>query len=61
MLLDVNWGAKEGLNEEGLCLDATVYGNIGRFVNHRYCAFLFFKWRALHSKKHICIIFNWIS
>ncbi|KAK8947018.1 Histone-lysine N-methyltransferase SUVR2 [Platanthera zijinensis] len=36
MLLDANWGTKEDLrDEEALCLDATVYGNIGRFVNHR--------------------------
>lgn len=36
MLLDANWGAEEDLrDEEAMCLDASDYGNIGRFINHR--------------------------
>lgn len=37
VLLDADWGSEGVLkDEEALCLDATFYGNIGRFVNHRY-------------------------
>ncbi|KAK8945583.1 Histone-lysine N-methyltransferase SUVR4 [Platanthera guangdongensis] len=37
VLLDADWGSEAGLrDEEALCLDATFYGNVGRFVNHRY-------------------------
>ncbi|XP_020597840.1 probable inactive histone-lysine N-methyltransferase SUVR2 isoform X3 [Phalaenopsis equestris] len=36
LVLDADWGSVEGLrDEEALCLDATFYGNVGRFVNHR--------------------------
>ncbi|KAJ3689423.1 hypothetical protein LUZ61_018587 [Rhynchospora tenuis] len=36
MLLDADWAQRSGLkNEEALCLDATFYGNIARFINHR--------------------------
>ncbi|BFG42883.1 hypothetical protein CerSpe_291580 [Prunus speciosa] len=36
VLLDANWGLKAVLrNEEALCLDATKYGNVARFINHR--------------------------
>lgn len=36
VLLDANWGLKADLrNEEALCLDATKYGNVARFINHR--------------------------
>ncbi|PKA59421.1 Histone-lysine N-methyltransferase SUVR2 [Apostasia shenzhenica] len=36
VLLDADWGSEASLrDEEALCLDATFYGNIGRFVNHR--------------------------
>lgn len=35
--LDADWGSEGVLmDEEGLWLDATFYGNVGRFVNHRY-------------------------
>ncbi|ERN18966.1 hypothetical protein AMTR_s00067p00206920 [Amborella trichopoda] len=36
VLLDADW-CKEGVlkDEEALCLDATHFGNVGRFVNHR--------------------------
>lgn len=41
VLLDANWGSKGLLkDEEALCLDATFYGNVGRFINHR-CALIF--------------------
>lgn len=34
--LDADWGSEGVLmDEEGLWLDATFYGNVGRFVNHR--------------------------
>jgi SET domain-containing protein len=36
VLLDANWGSEGVLkDEEALCLDATFYGNVGRFINHR--------------------------
>ncbi|KAM0945014.1 putative [histone H3]-lysine(4) N-trimethyltransferase chromatin remodeling SET family [Dioscorea sansibarensis] len=36
VLLDADWGSEGVLkDEEALCLDATFYGNVGRFVNHR--------------------------
>ncbi|XP_061993038.1 uncharacterized protein LOC133710914 [Rosa rugosa] len=36
VLLDANWHSKGVLkDEEALCLDATVYGNVARFINHR--------------------------
>ncbi|KAK9087779.1 hypothetical protein Syun_030173 [Stephania yunnanensis] len=36
VLLDADWGS-EGIlkDEEALCLDATSYGNVARFINHR--------------------------
>jgi SET domain-containing protein len=35
--LDANWGTKRHLkDEEALYLDATAYGNVARFINHRY-------------------------
>ncbi|GER52234.1 histone-lysine N-methyltransferase SUVR4 [Striga asiatica] len=36
VLLDADWSSKRVLKEnEALCLDATFYGNIARFINHR--------------------------
>ena len=36
-LLDADWGSNSDLtNEKSLCLDASQYGNIARFINHRY-------------------------
>ncbi|KAE8729842.1 Detected protein of unknown function [Hibiscus syriacus] len=36
VLLDADWGSERVLkDEEALCLDATKYGNCGRFINHR--------------------------
>lgn len=36
VLLDANWSTKTVLkDEEALCLDATHYGNVARFINHR--------------------------
>ncbi|WOK98051.1 putative inactive histone-lysine N-methyltransferase SUVR2 isoform X1 [Canna indica] len=36
VLLDADWGAEGSLkDEEALCLDATFYGNVARFINHR--------------------------
>ncbi|KAI3469829.1 hypothetical protein Pfo_026492 [Paulownia fortunei] len=36
VLLDANWGSEGVLKDEHvLCLDATVYGNVARFINHR--------------------------
>ncbi|KAE8721138.1 Histone-lysine N-methyltransferase SUVR4 [Hibiscus syriacus] len=36
VLLDADWGSERVLkDEEALCLDATNYGNCGRFINHR--------------------------
>ncbi|KAL7583425.1 hypothetical protein Lser_V15G41858 [Lactuca serriola] len=34
--LDADWAAESELkDEEALCLDATYYGNVARFINHR--------------------------
>ncbi|CAI9107557.1 OLC1v1006935C1 [Oldenlandia corymbosa var. corymbosa] len=36
VLLDADWGCERVLkDEEALCLDATFYGNVARFINHR--------------------------
>ncbi|KAF9604856.1 hypothetical protein IFM89_010531 [Coptis chinensis] len=36
VLLDADWGSESSLkDEEALCLDATYYGNVARFINHR--------------------------
>lgn len=36
VLLDADWYAEDRLkDEEALCLDATRFGNIARFINHR--------------------------
>lgn len=36
VLLDADWGTEADLrDEEALCLDATNYGNVARFINHR--------------------------
>lgn len=41
VLLDGDWGSEATLrDEEALCLDATHYGNVARFLNHR-CAYPF--------------------
>ncbi|CAN4093185.1 unnamed protein product [Withania somnifera] len=36
ILLDADWGSKGVLkDEDALCLDATFFGNVARFINHR--------------------------
>ncbi|KAI4345881.1 hypothetical protein L6164_012968 [Bauhinia variegata] len=36
VLLDADWGSEKVLTDEvALCLDATFYGNVARFLNHR--------------------------
>lgn len=36
VLLDADWGSEGVLkDEEALCLDATFFGNVARFINHR--------------------------
>ena len=36
-LLDADWGYKGNLKDEkALCLDASHYGNVARFINHRF-------------------------
>ncbi|KAK9756851.1 hypothetical protein RND81_01G124900 [Saponaria officinalis] len=35
LLLDTDWGTNALKEEEFLCLDATFYGNVARFINHR--------------------------
>ncbi|KAK4480300.1 hypothetical protein RD792_013369 [Penstemon davidsonii] len=36
VLLDADWATEEVLkDEDALCLDATYYGNVARFINHR--------------------------
>lgn len=36
VLLDADWGSGALKSEEALCLDATFFGNVARFINHRY-------------------------
>lgn len=36
VLLDADWGSRDLNNEEALCLDTTFFGNVSRFINHRY-------------------------
>lgn len=37
VLLDADWASERHLkDEEALCLDATKFGNVARFINHRY-------------------------
>lgn len=37
VFLDADWGSNGSLmNEEALCLDASHFGNVARFINHRY-------------------------
>lgn len=36
VLLDTDWGTEGVLkDDDALCLDATCYGNVARFINHR--------------------------
>lgn len=35
VLLDAAWTSRVLKDEEALCLDATYYGNVARFINHR--------------------------
>lgn len=36
VVLDSDWGSEANLkDEEALCLDATYFGNVARFLNHR--------------------------
>ncbi|XP_041008497.1 probable inactive histone-lysine N-methyltransferase SUVR2 [Juglans microcarpa x Juglans regia] len=35
VLLDADWGSGDLNNKEALCLDATFFGNVARFINHR--------------------------
>ncbi|XP_021722196.1 probable inactive histone-lysine N-methyltransferase SUVR2 [Chenopodium quinoa] len=35
VLLDTEWGTRALKESEILCLDATLYGNVARFINHR--------------------------
>ncbi|KAL9239065.1 hypothetical protein vseg_013419 [Gypsophila vaccaria] len=35
LLLDSDWGTSALKKDGFLCLDATYYGNVGRFINHR--------------------------
>lgn len=56
VLLDGDWGSKGELrDEEALGLDGTFYGNVGRFINHRFGRFL------LHMRCHSLRILSWLS
>lgn len=38
--LDADWGSESILDDDfALCLDATNYGNVARFINHKYFSF----------------------
>ena len=52
VLLDADWTSEGYLkDEEALCLDATSFGNVARFINHRYifCFFHVTRWIFLQS------------
>lgn len=37
VILDADWGSEQILrDDDALCLDATLHGNVARFINHRY-------------------------
>lgn len=36
VLLDSDWSSMCVKDDEALCLDSRTYGNIARFINHRY-------------------------
>ncbi|KAL7164532.1 hypothetical protein ACSBR2_040437 [Camellia fascicularis] len=63
VLLDVDWGSEGVLkHEEALCLDATHYGNVARFINHSFHPFsfsstLFFPliWLCLFPEKCVMV------
>jgi hypothetical protein len=41
VLLDAGWGSGVVLRDEDACsLDGSFYGNVGRFINHRYVGYL---------------------
>ena len=40
VLLDAAWGSSVLKDEEALSLDGSFYGNVGRFINHRYVGYL---------------------
>ncbi len=43
VLLDGDWGSEANLkDEEALCLDATYFGNVARFLNHRWEIFILY-------------------
>ncbi|KAL6210047.1 hypothetical protein ACLB2K_020985 [Fragaria x ananassa] len=36
VILDADWGSEQILrDDDALCLDATLHGNVARFINHR--------------------------
>ncbi|KAK4769644.1 hypothetical protein SAY86_027794 [Trapa natans] len=39
VILDSGWDTASVMDDEALCLDATHYANIVRFINHRYSCF----------------------
>lgn len=69
VLLDADWGSEGVLkDEEALCLDATYYGNIARFINHRLgsnvhpflfvIVFLLFLLLPCYIKPVICVLYS---
>lgn len=44
MILDAGWASSKEIKDDKdkpLCLDASVYGNVARFINHRcYCSII---------------------
>ncbi|KAH9531597.1 hypothetical protein CY35_19G045800 [Sphagnum magellanicum] len=52
VLLDGDWGSEANLkDEEALCLDATYFGNVARFLNHRTTTLILKMWttQSQHS------------
>lgn len=55
--LDADWGSEKDLkDDDALCLDATISGNVARFINHRYQ--LLWKW---HSGIMLCCFHSYVE
>lgn len=56
VLLDADWGTEGVLkDEEALCLDATFYGNVARFINHRFVKVAFSTGHDLFNTPFSCL------
>lgn len=67
VLLDADWSSEGVLkDEDALCLDATYYGNVARFINHRYSLHYFLFIHVAIWKREILLlqrvlVFAWLN